>query len=122
MNGPTGEKPDFDTVDAYLSGYRMMRAVAKDFDPVRIVDDTWAVRQEVNQRMQNVADMVPGLQYTPPDMKWLAVDLLAAVGDFLRADPKLKPILGRHLESRYYFYDEIMDELMDEEDEEHEGL
>jgi hypothetical protein len=117
VNESTGHGLNLESLTAYRDGYKMIRDVAVDFDPVRIVDETWTAKKRRSELMQAVADELPGLVLAGElDPRDLAIDLLAAVGDLLDSDPALKPILVRHLHERLASFERLLDEHLDEID------
>ena len=115
MNDSVRGLPDLQTLETYRDGYRMIREVSTDFDPVGIVTNEWERRERVTESMRNWVDLMPGLKYEAPSPEILAVELLAAVGDLL-ADPSLKPLLMDRIIERSALFERLHEQRLDEDD------
>ena len=102
-------------LNMYYSGYQLISEVIADFDPVRIVDHAWLIREQINERMASMEDYVPALEYIPVPPTQLAVELLAAIGDLIQSDAALRPLFERQIASRSELFRALQEQAFEAE-------
>jgi hypothetical protein len=110
---------DLDTARAFSAGYSMIRKVVAELDPYTVVWDAWAAQERRDAIKKQVIETLPGLMFRPAAPQMLAIEVLAAVMDLVESEPALKPLLRGHLENRAGLFEQWVDELENEEDDEY---